>query len=246
MKIGAIIQARMTSTRLPGKVMIEVGGKTMLSHVIERVKQSRMIDEIIIATTTNKEDAVICDEAQKCGVQWYRGSEDDVLDRYFRTAITFGITDIVRITSDCPLIDPHIVDKVIHYYLGHTYDIVSNTGAGTEFRTYPRGLDCSIACFGQYKRAWMKARGYQREHVTPYIFENTKAVKVIQNDTDLSHHRWTLDTTEDLMFINKVYEYLYHGQHDFYLKEILETVERHGLSSINSHVKQKSVHDPNF
>ena len=126
MKIGAIIQARMGSTRLPEKVMKNLQGKTVLEHVIERVTQSKLIDEIIIATTTHERDAVIESEALRCGVKAFRGSEDDVLSRYYYAAKENNLDVVVRITSDCPLIDPIVLDEIINFYLKNNYDIVSN------------------------------------------------------------------------------------------------------------------------
>ena len=175
MKIGAIIQARMGSTRLPEKVMKNLQGKTVLEHVIERVKQSKLIDEIIIATTTHERDAVIEAEALRCGVKSFRGSEDDVLSRYYYAAKENNIDVVVRITSDCPLIDPEIIDNIVIFYENNNYDIVTNAGSDVANRTYPRGLDVEIFSFDILENAYNNAsEKYQREHVTPYIYEVTQ------------------------------------------------------------------------
>ena len=174
MKIGAIIQARMGSTRLSGKVMKELEGKTVLEHVIERVKQSKMIEEIIIATTVHGRDDVIESEALRCGVKAFRGSEDDVLSRYYYAAKENEIDVIVRITSDCPLIDWKIIDKVISKFMENEYDIVTNAGLELEQRTFPRGLDLEVFSFSVLSNAFNNAtEKYQREHVSPYIYETS-------------------------------------------------------------------------
>ena len=177
MKIGAIIQARMGSTRLPGKVMMTLKNKTVLEHVIERVRQSNWIDEIIIATTTDKKDNDIEKEALKCGVKVFRGSEDDVLSRYYYAAKEYGLDIIVRITSDCPLIDSKVLDEVIQFYVDKNYDVVSNAGADLSKRTYPRGLDTEVFSFKVLENAFTNAKEpYQREHVTPYIYEKSDKI----------------------------------------------------------------------
>jgi len=248
-KIGAIIQARMGSSRLPGKVMINIKGKSVLAHVIERVQQCKRLDQIIIATTTEPEDDVVVKEAKDCGVSVYRGSSEDVLARYYEAAKNYDIETIIRITADCPLIDPQIVDEMILKYLGHNYEIVTNAGIDLSKRTYPRGLDCSVFSFHALREAYYQAQKY-REHVTPYIFETSKSVRVYQNDVDMSKHRWTLDVPEDLMLIEKIYEYLYHGKHNFYMKDILALVNTYRLYEINGHIQQKPLksieHDPNI
>ena len=232
-KVGAVIQARMGSTRLPGKVMKIIEGKTALAHVIERVKLSKLIDDVLIATTIHERDDVIVDEALKCGALVLRGSEEDVLSRYYFSARENGFDPIVRVTSDCPLIDHHITDNLIRQYLAGDSDIVGTAGIGK--RTYPTGLDCSVFSFEKLQEAYLKAdKQYQREHVTPYIYENGK-VTIIENPIDYSRHRWTLDTKEDLELIEAIYSRLYKGKHDFFFKDILHlvVVEEPELSKIN-------------
>jgi spore coat polysaccharide biosynthesis protein SpsF len=157
MKIGAIIQARMGSTRLPGKVMLKIKDKTVLGHVVERVKQSKLINEIIIATTINESDDIIVKESLNLGLKVFRGDENDVLSRYYFAAKENAIDLIVRITSDCPLIDSKIVDEVISYYISNNYDIVTNAGNDFNERTYPRGLDVEIFSFDVLEKAHYKA-----------------------------------------------------------------------------------------
>ncbi len=242
MKTTAIIQARMGSTRLFGKVMKIIQGKTVLEHVIERVKQAELIDEVIIATTVHKNDDVIAEEALRCGAKVFRGSEEDVLSRYYFAAKENDSEVIIRITSDCPLIDPVIVDKVVHMYQESKYDIVTNAGNDLSKRTYPRGLDTEVFSYRALENAYLLAtEAYQREHVTPYIYEHGTTGYYV-NDKNYSKYRWTLDTDEDWQLISIIYEKLYHGKHDFYLAEVLALMEQNPkLEQINQHVEQKKL-----
>lgn len=243
MKIGAIIQARMGSTRLPDKIMKILHRKTILEHVIERVKQSKFIDEIIIATTTHERDSVIEFEVSKSGEKAFRGSENDVLSRYYYAAKENKLDVVVRITSDCPLIDPIVIDEIIEYYLKSKKDIVSNAGSDLSNRTYPRGLDTEVFSFNVLENAFYNAEEkYQREHVTPYIYETSKKTYFYKNDINYSKYRWTLDTYEDFELISEVYKHLYHGVHDFYLNDIVKLFERMPeLSNLNAHIEQKKI-----
>lgn len=233
----------MGSTRLPGKVLKELYGKTVLAHDIERVKQAKLIDEIIVATTVDPADDSIVAEAQECGVKVFRGSEADVLSRYYLAATEAGANVIVRITSDCPLIDPHVMDDIIHYFVTQNYDLVTNAGNDMTKRTFPRGLDVEVFSYAILKRAYETAsKNYQREHVTPFIYENSKKIYYYINPIDYSQYRWTLDTDEDWELIRKIYGYLYHGQHDFYLTDILNLMQEHSeLYDINKNVEQKKL-----
>ena len=241
--ITVIIQARTGSTRLPGKVMKELCGKTILAHDIERVSQAKLVDEIIIATTTHDSDDVIVQEAERLGVKVFRGSEDDVLSRYYFAAKEAGADVVVRITSDCPLIDPVILDDVIRVFLDGSYDIVTNAGNDLSKRTFPRGLDAEVFSFEMLETAHLKAvETYQREHVTPYIYENAKSVFYYQNDVDYSKYRWTLDTEEDWLLISAIYQRLYHREHNFYFKDILSVMEENPeLYNINKDIEQKKL-----
>lgn len=243
MKIGAIIQARMGSTRLSGKVMKVIEGKTVLKHVIERVKQSHFIDVIIIATTIHDRDDVIEAEAIQCGVEVFRGSEDDVLSRYYYAAKNNNLDAIVRITSDCPLIDPKVLDEIIDYYQKNNNDIVSNAGSDVMNRTYPRGLDTEVFSFKVLEKAFKNAvEKYQREHVTPYIYENSSSIFYYKNNVDYSKYRWTLDTEEDFELLSKIYKHMYKGTHDFYMQDIVRLFEQKPeLYDINSHIEQKKI-----
>ena len=206
-KVTAIIQARMTSTRLPGKVLMEVMGRPLLSYQIERLRFSKRIDEIIIATTMNKEDDPIAKLSRKEGLKVFRGSEDDVLDRYYQAAKEVNAKTIVRITGDCPLIDPMVVEKVISHYLVSKCDYASNIAPPT----FPDGLDTEVFSFDALEKAWEKAKWQsEREHVTPYIRNRPEIFHLenLENGEDLSNMRWTVDEAADLEFVRAVYSKL--------------------------------------
>jgi spore coat polysaccharide biosynthesis protein SpsF len=243
MKVVAIIQARMNSTRLPGKVMQQIADRTVLGHVVARVRLAKEIDEIIIATTTMEIDHTIVEEVNRLGCKVSRGSEEDVLSRYYHAALDVGADVVVRITSDCPLIDPNVIDAMLQWYKSNKYVVVSNAGAVLSNRTYPRGLDTEIFSFEILKEAFEHAEEpYQREHVTPYLYEKYSNVYYYKNNEDYSFHRWTLDTIEDLELITRIYQYLYKGNHDFFLKEIIQVFSEHpDLITINGNVEQKTL-----
>ena len=225
MKPTAIIQARVGSTRLPGKVLLKVMDKTILEHVIERVKKAKNIDDIIIATTIKKEDLKIVKLASRLGISIYCGSEEDVLDRYYQAARLFNVKCIARITADCPLIDPKVVDNVISVYIKNfpKYDYVSNTINPT----YPDGQDTEVFSFEALKQAWGNAKkSFEREHVTPYISRSGKFnVFNVQNEKDYSYLRWVLDEERDLVFIREVYDRLFKGDDMFYMEDVLRLYE---------------------
>lgn len=243
MKTGAIIQTRMGSTRLPGKVMMELCGEPVIFHVIERMKQANLLDDIIIATTVAQEDDIIVGQAYKCGVKSFRGSTDDVLARYYFAAKENDLDVIVRITSDCPLIDPFIINQLLQFYSSNKYDIVSNAGDTPEERTYPRGLDVEIFSYQCLEDAFLNSTElYQREHVTPYMYEGSYSVFYYKNNVNHSKYRWTLDTQDDFMLISKIYNYFYKGKHDFYFKDILRFIQENPeLTKLNEHVEQKKL-----
>ncbi|WKV09845.1 glycosyltransferase family protein [Thermoanaerobacterium sp. CMT5567-10] len=245
MKKVAIIQARMGSTRLPGKVMKIIMDKPVIEHVVNRVKASKEIDDIIIATTTKKEDDIIVEEAQKLNVKYYRGSENDVLSRYYYAAKENNADIVIRITSDCPVIDPKIIDDMIYKFMQlyeqDNIDYMSNTIK----RTYPRGLDVEIFTFESLEKAFIEAdKSYQREHVTPYIYENPEIFKIggFKNNIDYSSYRWTLDTIEDFKVIESIYQALYDKDRLFYFTDIISFIKEHPeISEINKNIEQKKL-----
>lgn len=202
--IDCIIQARMGSSRLPGKTLMELENKkTTLDFVIEQLSFSKLINRVVIATTSLDKDNVIEQKARSLGINCFRGSETDVLDRYYRCAKEFEMKTIVRITADCPIIDPIIVDKVIEQFQSGDYDYAANI----IFRTYPVGTDTEIFSFNSLERCWNEAKQpSEREHVTPFMRNKNSNFKIenIQNDQDLSHLRWTLDLKEDLILIREI------------------------------------------
>ncbi|HEY9206265.1 MAG TPA: glycosyltransferase family protein [Candidatus Methanoperedens sp.] len=222
MRIIAIIQARLGSTRLPGKVLLDLQGKTVLEHVIDRVRASKFINNIVVATTILKKDLRIVNICSSNGISVYCGSENDVLDRYYQAAKLFNADNIVRITSDCPLIDPLVIDEVIKLHLQENADYTSNTIK----ETYPDGQDTEIFTFEALKEAWKNANLIsEREHVTPYIRKN-QAFKCVNLESKiiLSHKRWTLDNPEDYDFIKIIYKNIYNKKHIFNMDEILEFI----------------------
>lgn len=243
MKIAVIIQARMGSTRLPGKVMKKIKDETVLSHVIERVRKAKTIDEIIIATTTLEQDQSIVNQGLQSNIKVFRGSETDVLSRYYLAAKENNVDIIIRITSDCPLIDPNIIDELVEHYQNSNYDIVTNAGNDISNRTYPRGLDTEVFSFEMLEAGYENAtKDYQREHVTPYIYENAKSIYYYKNAHNFSEYRWTLDTEEDFQLIKEIYDVLYHGEHSFYMEDIIRLFkERPELYEINKNIEQKKI-----
>lgn len=242
-KIVAIIQARVGSTRLPGKVLINLKGKTILNHVVDRVKKSKYLDEIIVATTDLEKDNNIIRECEHIGCNYFRGSEEDVLSRYYYAAKKSNADIVVRITSDCPLIDPNVIDDIIDYYLKNNYVLVTNAGSENVNRTYPRGLDTEVFSFDTLEKAFFNAKEfYQKEHVTPYIYENEKNIYYFKNKINYSKYRLTLDTKEDLELIEKIYNKFYCKDCDFYLDDIVDFMQKNpNLYNINSHIEQKKV-----
>ena len=242
MRVVAIVQARMGSTRLPGKVMKDLLGKPVLTRDVNRIRRAKCIDEVVIATTTRQEDDLIASLCEEEGWHCFRGSENDLLDRYYRAAQTFDADAVVRITSDCPMIDPGIVDKVIGEFLdlGEEVDYVSNT---VPPRTFPRGLDVEVMTFAALECAWREDNDPAlREHVTPYIYRNPETFRLhrVANEVDLSHHRWTLDTPEDLLFIRTVYEHF--GNDYFTWTDAFRYLDQHPeIVRINSGIKQKMI-----
>jgi len=203
--IGCIIQARTGSTRLPGKTMKKLNEiDTVLSFGINQVKSSKTIEKIVIATTDLHEDDLIFDYMEKLNIPCFRGKSKDVLDRYYQCAKKFDLSTIVRITSDCPLIDPLIIDDVVSYFLkNNKFDYVSNVHPVT---TYPDGTDVEIFSFKTLEKAWNEAKKpSEREHVTPYIYNSKKFILGnIKNSNDLSNLRWTVDHKEDLDLIKEI------------------------------------------
>lgn len=242
LKVVAIIQARMGSTRLPGKVMRHVQGKPLLQYQLERIGKARFINKIVVATTTNETEQPILDLCERLSVSYFSGPEDDVLTRFFDAATEQQADIVVRLTADCPLIDPRTIDQALAEYLANVgkYDYVSNTLE----RTYPRGFDVEVFSMKALEQACREAKeATYREHVTPYIYHHPEKFKLasILNDTDLSSLRLTVDTEDDLELITRLLVYLYENE-DFTLEDITNLLQdKPDWSSINSHIEQKKV-----
>jgi spore coat polysaccharide biosynthesis protein SpsF len=243
-RVVIITQARMTSTRLPGKVAINVLGKPLLEHHLERLQRSRLMSQVAVATTTNSSDDIIVKICEGVGIAVYRGSEDDVLARYYHAAVKFDADIVVRVTSDCPLIDPGVVDKTIAHYLSLEPDIdyVSNCRLK---QTYPRGLDTEIFSFARLKQAHEQARKpFEREHVTPFLWQHPELFTLsnVEHDIDISHHRWTVDTPEDLDLIERMLGACYPSDPEFDLQDCLHAIHRNPeWANINKHIEQKKL-----
>lgn len=244
----AIIQARMGSIRLQGKILKKLCGKEVLLHIVERVKESRYIDKIIVATTESLNDDEVYKFCLKNNIDCFRGSESNVLERFYKCAEKYSADVIVRITADDPLKDSHIIDKGLNIFLENRYDYVSNTIKPT----YPEGIDIEIFSFEALKKAYYEATLMsEKEHVTPYIWKNKEKFKVynFENNIDLSYMRWTLDTEDDFNFINKIYQELYRSYEIFHMEDVIHLLDiKPELMSINSgHIRNegylKSIKD---
>ena len=223
--ISAIIQARIGSSRLPGKVLLPLSGKTVLEHVISRVRASRMVTSILVATSTASADKKIVDLCKRSGVAVFCGSEDDVLDRFYRAAETVKPEHIVRITADCPLMDTKIIDRVIAEHAAKGADYTTNTLPPT----YPDGEDVEVMKIEALKKAWKEAAlPSEREHVTPYIRKHPEYFKLenVAYATDLSAKRWTLDEEDDYRFLKAVFGSLYRRNSLFGMEEVLDLLKK--------------------
>jgi spore coat polysaccharide biosynthesis protein SpsF len=222
-KIALIVQARMGSTRFPGKMMVDLIGKPVIWHVLKRVKKSESVDKVILATSNNAADDILESEAKKEDVVVFRGSENDVLDRYYQASRRYNADIIVRVTGDCPLIDPEIIDDTIRFFIENKCDYVSNTDPPT----FPDGMDVEVFSFDALKKAYKNAKlKSEREHVTPFIKKNKNLFKIknLENEKDLSKYRLTLDEKEDLIVIKEILEKL-ENKDNYSLLDIINVLE---------------------
>lgn len=243
MKTVIIVQARMTSTRLPGKVLKPVLGKTLLEYLVERLRRVNLANGIVIATTTNDTDLPIVDLCRRLDIAVTRGSEHDVLARYYEAAKLHHADVIVRVTSDCPLIDPAVIDQVIGHFSQHAgaVDYVSNMLQ----LSYPYGMAVEVFSFKVLEEAYIEAKAEpEREHVTPFIYGHPERYRLanVALDENLSFHRWTVDTKEDFALIEKIIRVLYPIKPDFDIDDILDLLNKHpDWPLINAHVSQKKL-----
>ena len=241
MKLAIIIQARMTSTRLPGKVLMPILGRPMLSYQLERLRRVKGRPPIVIATTTNKDDDRIVAFAEAEGVPVFRGSENDVLSRYVGAARMVDADVVVRVTSDCPLIDPDVIEEAISTYRldGRDTVFVSNMPG----RHLPLGMAVEVVSRAALEDINAGSRTpAEREHVMVHFYDAAPRYQCVPtvSGPDISHHRWTVDTPEDFELVRRIYDALYPGKPDFDRRDILRLLERHPTwSAINSHIAQK-------
>lgn len=238
-----ILQARMGSTRLPGKVMADIHGKPMLQRVLERVKMARLVDTVLIATTCLPEDDMLCEWAAKYEYPFYRGKQLDVLDRYYQAAFAARADRIVRITSDCPLIDPELIDRAIEIHQETGVDYVSDSVQPM----LPVGESVEVFWFRGLKCAWQNAiLEYERVHVTPYFYRNPDkfTLEALGISGDYREHRWTVDTAQDLEFVQCLYAVAGDEEACLHWRDTLAIVDSNPqLKSINGHVKQKKLEE---
>jgi spore coat polysaccharide biosynthesis protein SpsF len=266
-----IIQARMASSRLPGKVLMEIAGRPMLSFVVARASRSASVDAVVVATTTDPSDDAVVEYCQRHGIDHTRGSQFDVLDRYYQAARHLTAGTVVRITADCPAIDPQLIDDAVGTLHGnpreHTlppqaqFDFVANRLPPPFHRTFPIGLDVEVCSFAALERAWKEGHEAQhREHVMPYLYEGLSLsaaspelsqgisprgfrVGLLNHTPDFGSYRWTVDTLEDLEFMRELYG-RFGGRDDFSWNEALDVVHREpALMSINAGVQHKTLRD---
>ena len=224
MTIGCIIQARMGSTRLAGKVLMNLDDENpALYYVIKQLQFSKLLDKIVVATSNLSEDDIIIEYVKKLGIDYFRGSLENVLERYYKCAKKFSFSVIVRIPADKPLIDPEIVDKVIQKFKSNSYDYVSNFIKPT----YPSGAEVEVFSFSALEKTWKEATtNYDKEHVTPYIYNHQNKFKVgnEQLDENISNLRWALDFSEDLKLIRIIVSKI--KKKPILLRDILELLTK--------------------
>jgi len=235
LSVLAILQARVSSTRLPGKVLKPLLGEPMLFRQVERIQRSGLIDKLVVATSSDPTDDEIDSECRTRGLACFRGSLDDVLGRFYQAASAYKPEHVVRLTGDCPLADPELIDRIIEFHINGGYDYSSNTLAPT----FPDGLDVEVCRFCCLEQAWQEASlPSQREHVTPFIHQQPLRFYLgsYVNDRDLSYLRWTVDELDDFEVVTTIYEKLYPGNPDFTTKEILSFFDNNPeISTRNLH-----------
>src|SRR3990172_4694464 len=260
-RVVAIIQGRMSSSRLPGKILADIAGQPMLQRVFARTSRSATVTETVFATTTDPTDDPVAEYCDFSGIPCTRGSQFDVLDRYHQAAKQTKADIVVRITADCPVIDPALIDDVVNTLLEDQYDFVCNRLPPPWTRTYPIGLDVEACTFKVLAKAWKEAKEPQhREHVMPFFYEGVELsvvsrqqskgisprgfrVALLNHTTDFGGYRWTVDTPEDLEFMRQLYS-RFDGRDDFSWKEVLDLVHKEPkLMEINAGVQHKTLKD---
>lgn len=247
-KTAALIQARMNSTRLPGKVLKPIQGISVIEIILHRLMRALTLDEILVVTSLMPEDDVLAEVVAASGVRCFRGDEDDVLDRYYQAAAKHGVDHIVRLTGDCPLIDPQTVDKVVESYHSSDADLVSNQLS----ESYPDGLDVCVFSFESLRTAWMQATlPSDREHVVTWIInqarQNPSSTVQIQDlpcPENLFDERWTLDEPDDYQFFLALAEVLPRPFVDVEWLDVLKVVRRYPeIRALNSHIRRNEGYE---
>ncbi len=238
----AIIQARMSSSRLPGKVLLDIAGEPMLVRVAERACRAKSVDAVMIATTTDPSDDPIEALCHEKGYLVYRGSMFDVLDRFYQAARQAAADVVVRITADCPVIDPEVIDQVVGAFHKEAVNFACNRLPPPWKRTWPIGLDTEVCAFAGLERAWKEAQlPYEREHVMPFFYDVEGRFKtlVVEHDPDYGALRWTVDTAEDLQLLRAIFDH-FGGSNQFTWLDVLHLIEQEpDLASINAGVRHK-------
>ena len=251
MNVVCVIQARFASSRLPGKVLEPIGERSILRMVVDRVTRASTVGRTVVATSTEASDDAVALAAREAGVVVVRGSQFDVLDRFHDVLRALPDTDvIVRVTADCPFVDPDVLDLVVTRLIDDGLDFSANRLPPPHPRTYPVGLDVEVCTAAALRTAWEGAKEpHQREHVMPYLYEIPQQFRIglVDLDTDLSSYRWTVDTPEDLIAVRKIAELV--GSEPFSWEDVLEVARAHPeIGDVNRAAKQKSVtqHDPRW
>lgn len=269
MNVVAIIQARMASSRLPGKVLLDIAGQPMLVQVVERTRRAETLSHVVVATTDELSDDAIAMLCEERNYLYTRGSRQDVLDRYYQAACAFQADIVVRITADCPIIDPNMVDETVDALfdcpmpisisqlssqssspgdqeLEIKYDFAANRLPPPFHRTFPIGLDTEVCTFSALEQAWLEAdQPYQREHVMPYLYEVEGRFRVFQlnHDPDYGDLRWTVDTAQDLAVIRRIFDH-FGKRNDFSWQDVLALNNaKPEMFSINANIIHKSMND---
>jgi spore coat polysaccharide biosynthesis protein SpsF len=241
-----IIQARMSSSRLPGKVLKEIAGKAMLAWVVERSRGAKRVDEVVVATSVEPADDAIASFCEQMGFLVFRGNLYDVLDRFYQAAKWFQADVVVRLTADCPVIDPTVIDLVLERFFEARVDFAANRLPPPWRRTYPIGLDTEVCTFAGLERAWREAvEPYEREHVMPYFYDQEGRYKIllVDHEPDYGALRWTVDTPEDLELVRQIFAH-FSGRVYFSWYEVIDLFTKNPeMAKINASVKAKMTQD---